>query len=157
MDTPSVVRAHGLFFILRREGNCASCRTRRDPQSGLGETSLTQQASPGELGLQGTQSLTTQSGEWGQGWEASYYPPCSFHLREWKRLHRRRDACVAHALNANDVSVFVFVLGLHLPHVEVPRQGVQSELQPGLHQSHSNAGSKPHLRPTPQLTARPDP
>ena len=27
----------------------------------------------------------------------------------------------------------------------------------GLHQSHSNAGSKPHLRPTPQLTAMPDP
>ena len=27
----------------------------------------------------------------------------------------------------------------------------------GLHHSHSNAGSKPHLRPTPQLTAMPDP
>ena len=27
----------------------------------------------------------------------------------------------------------------------------------GLHQSHSNAGSEPHLRPTPQLTAKPDP
>ena len=25
-----------------------------------------------------------------------------------------------------------------------------------LHQSHSNAGSKPRLRPTPQLTAMPD-
>ena len=27
----------------------------------------------------------------------------------------------------------------------------------GLHQSHSNAGSEPRLRPTPQLTATPDP
>ena len=27
----------------------------------------------------------------------------------------------------------------------------------GLHQSHSNTGSKPHLRPTPQLTAMLDP
>jgi len=26
-----------------------------------------------------------------------------------------------------------------------------------LHQSHSNAGSLPHLQPTPQLTATPDP
>ena len=26
----------------------------------------------------------------------------------------------------------------------------------GLHQCHSNAGSKPRLRPTPQLTATPD-
>ena len=27
----------------------------------------------------------------------------------------------------------------------------------GLHQSHSNAGSEPHLPPTPQLRATPDP
>ena len=27
----------------------------------------------------------------------------------------------------------------------------------GLHHSHSNAGSEPHLRPTPKLTAAPDP
>ena len=27
----------------------------------------------------------------------------------------------------------------------------------GLHHSHSNVGSEPHLRPTPQLTATPDP
>ena len=26
----------------------------------------------------------------------------------------------------------------------------------GLHQSHSNTGSEPHLQPTPQLTATPD-
>ena len=27
----------------------------------------------------------------------------------------------------------------------------------GLHHSHRNVGSKPHLRPTPQLKATPDP
>ena len=27
----------------------------------------------------------------------------------------------------------------------------------GLHHSHTNAGSKPYLQPTPQLTATPDP
>ena len=27
----------------------------------------------------------------------------------------------------------------------------------GLHQSHTNVESKPHLQPTPQLTATPDP
>ena len=27
----------------------------------------------------------------------------------------------------------------------------------GLHHSHSNVGSEPHLQPTPQLTATPDP
>ena len=27
----------------------------------------------------------------------------------------------------------------------------------GLHHSHSNTGSEPHLRPTPQLTVMPDP
>ena len=46
--------------------------------------------------------------------------------------------------------------------MEVPR--VKSELQllaytpaTGLHPSHSNVGSEPHLRPTPQLLAMPDP
>ena len=41
---------------------------------------------------------------------------------------------------------FVF---LHSPHMEVPRLGV------GLY--HSNAGSEPRLRPTPQLLATLDP
>ena len=45
--------------------------------------------------------------------------------------------------------------GPHLWHMEVPRLGVESELQP--HHSHSNVGSKPRLRPTPQLRAMPDP
>ena len=42
-------------------------------------------------------------------------------------------------------------------HMEVPRLGVESEaVATGLRQSHSNAGSEPRLRPTPQLMATPD-
>ena len=43
-------------------------------------------------------------------------------------------------------------------HMEVPRLGVKSgATTAGLHQSHSNAGSKLSLWTTPQLTAMPDP
>ena len=46
------------------------------------------------------------------------------------------------------------ILGLHLWHMEVPRLGVESA---SLRHSHGNAGLEPHLQPTPQLTATPDP
>ena len=36
-------------------------------------------------------------------------------------------------------------------------RGLIRAVDTGLHRSHSNRGSKPHLRPTPQLTATPDP
>ena len=49
---------------------------------------------------------------------------------------------------------FVF-LGLHPWHMEIPRLG--SHRSYSLHHSHSNKGSKPHLRPIPQLTAMLDP
>ena len=43
-------------------------------------------------------------------------------------------------------------------HMEVPRLGVELELQPaGLRHSHSNTRSELHLGPTPQFTATPDP
>ena len=35
--------------------------------------------------------------------------------------------------------------------------GLARAVAAGLHQSHSNARSEPHLGPTPQLTATPDP
>ena len=55
-------------------------------------------------------------------------------------------------------SFFFGFLGLHLRHMEVPKPGVQSgATAAGLRHSYSNSGSKPHLRPTPQLTATPDP
>ena len=36
-------------------------------------------------------------------------------------------------------------------------RGVESAVAASLHQSHSNVGYKPSLRPTPQLIATPDP
>ena len=36
-------------------------------------------------------------------------------------------------------------------------RGPIGDVATSLHQSHSNAGSEPHLQPTPQLTATPDP
>ena len=36
-------------------------------------------------------------------------------------------------------------------------RGLIGDVAAGLHQSHSNAGSKPRLQSTPQLTAMPDP
>ena len=35
-------------------------------------------------------------------------------------------------------------------------RGLIGAVDAGLRQSHSNAGAKPHLQPTPQLTATPD-
>ncbi|RKM63539.1 hypothetical protein C0984_19550, partial [Clostridioides difficile] len=36
-------------------------------------------------------------------------------------------------------------------------RGLIGAIAAGLHHSHSNTGSEPHLQPTPQLTATPDP
>ena len=65
------------------------------------------------------------------------------------RMHRAK----AHVLF---IYLFICFLGLHLRHMEVPRLGVESELQLPAYTSHSNAGSEPHLRPIPQLMATPD-
>ena len=54
---------------------------------------------------------------------------------------------------------FVFCLHRATPAAyggSLPR-GLIGAIAAGLHQSHSNVRSKPHLRPTPQLTAVPDP
>ena len=49
-------------------------------------------------------------------------------------------------------------LGPHPWHIEVSRLGVQSELQPPAYaRATATLGSEPHLQPTPQLTAKPDP
>ena len=54
--------------------------------------------------------------------------------------------------------VFLFFLGPHLRHMEVPRvRGWIGAVAAGLHHSHSNVGSEQHLWPTPQLTARLNP
>ena len=54
-------------------------------------------------------------------------------------------------------SFVFFFLGLHPLRREVLRLGVESALQRQLPSSYSNAESKPHLQPTPQLMAMPDP
>ena len=52
------------------------------------------------------------------------------------------------------VLLFIYFLGPHPPHMEVPRLGVESKLQLP---AHSNTRSEPHFQPTPQLTPMPDP
>ena len=53
---------------------------------------------------------------------------------------------------------FLVFLGPHLWHVEGPRLGGRiGAVAAGQHRSHSHAGSRPYLQPTPQLTATPDP
>ena len=47
-------------------------------------------------------------------------------------------------------------LGPHPWHMEAPTLGVKS-VAASLHHSHSNVGSEPHLRTTPQLTTTLDP
>ena len=49
---------------------------------------------------------------------------------------------------------FSFFLGPHLWHMELSRLGA---IAAGPRHSHSNGWSEPHLWPTPQLTAMPDP
>ena len=67
---------------------------------------------------------------------------------------------VSNQLAIGPGSFFFFVfLGPYPQHMEVPRLGVESEMQllATATASHSNAGSKPHLQPIPQLVAMPDP
>ena len=53
---------------------------------------------------------------------------------------------------------FFFFLGLHLRHMEVPRLGVESDLQwLAYAHSHSNTGSELHLQPILQRTGMLDP
>ena len=53
--------------------------------------------------------------------------------------------------------VFFAFLGTHRKHMEVPSLGMESAVAFGLHHSHSNASSEPHLQPIAQLTAMQDP
>ena len=66
-------------------------------------------------------------------------------------------------LFVKDIFLFLFfVFFLFLGPLPVAYGGSQSRgsigaVAAGLHHSHSNLGSKPRLRPTPQLMATPDP
>ena len=65
----------------------------------------------------------------------------------WKEVSEER-LCRGHDMSLGWIFFFFFFffafLGLHLLYTEVPRLGVESELQPRAY-SHSNAGSKPCL------------
>ena len=50
----------------------------------------------------------------------------------------------------------VFSMATPAAHRGSQARGLIGAIAAGLHQSHSNVGSEPHLRPTPQLTATPD-
>ena len=52
---------------------------------------------------------------------------------------------------------FLFFRAIPGAHVGSQARGRIGAVATGLHQSHSNAGSKPSLQPIPQLTATPDP
>ena len=53
---------------------------------------------------------------------------------------------------------FLVFLGPQPWHLEVPRLGVEAELQlPAYTTATATTGSQPHLQPTTQLTATPDP
>ena len=54
--------------------------------------------------------------------------------------------------------IFKKILWPHPQHMEVPRLGFESEPElPACTTAHGNARSKPHLRPTLQLAAMPEP
>ena len=53
--------------------------------------------------------------------------------------------------------VFFFSMAAPTTYGDSQARGPIGAVGTGLHISHSNARSEPHLRPTPQLTATPDP
>ena len=52
--------------------------------------------------------------------------------------------------------LFAFSRATSTAYGESQARGQIGAIATGLHQSHTNAGSKPHLQPTPQLMATPD-
>ena len=53
--------------------------------------------------------------------------------------------------------LFAFPRAAPMAYGDFQARGPIGAVATGLHQSHSNAGSEPHLQPTPQLMATPDP
>ena len=53
--------------------------------------------------------------------------------------------------------LFAFSRAARVAYGDSQARGLIGAVATGLRQSHSNAGSELHLRPTPQLTATPDP
>ena len=55
------------------------------------------------------------------------------------------------------VCLFVFSRAAPAAYGGSQARGLIGAIATGLHHSHSNSGSEPHLQPTPLLTATPDP
>ena len=55
------------------------------------------------------------------------------------------------------VLFFFFLRAAPMAYGDSQARGQVGAVAASLHHSHSNVGSEPHLRPTPQLTATPDP
>ena len=60
------------------------------------------------------------------------------------------------SLSYDPVSLFFLERGVLVAYGGSQARGPVGAVATGLRQSHSNAGSEPHLQPTPQLTATPD-
>ena len=61
------------------------------------------------------------------------------------------------SLSLSFFCLFIFSRAALMPYGGSQARGLIRAVAAGLHQSHSNTGSKPHLQPTPQLMATPDP
>ena len=81
-----------------------------------------------------------------------------FVFRFWTSLSMRISSCIHVAADGIIFFFFLFpFLGLHLQHMEVPRPGVELELQLLAYTTAIVTRSEPCLQPTPHLTATPDP
>ena len=74
----------------------------------------------------------------------------------WDVLVDRK--CSVDIYQFDKVFIFIFLLFRATPaaYRGFQAKGQVRAIAAGLHHSHSNSGSKPRLRPTPQLTATPD-
>ena len=84
----------------------------------------------------------------------SHCLPSQFHYYFPTSLH---DKVLKPSVFSVYSNAFFFPPGPHLRHMEVPRLRVETATAAGLHPSHGNIRSEPHLQPTPQLMAMPDP
>ena len=104
-----------------------------------------------KLSLEGKTAIASEEGVCGQQQELGGFAFCPFASLKLK----------THTIHLNFLFCFVFCPFAFSRATPVAYGGSQAGLiravATSLHHSHSNEGSEPHLRPTPQLTAMPDP
>ena len=82
-------------------------------------------------------------------------------------IHTEREICKTNQIKEVEkertwrkkifIGLFAFSRAAPIAHGGFQTRGLIGAVTAGLHQSHSNSGSKPRLRPTPQLIATLDP